>query len=111
MAVGQFLGPRGKYVYITDSGESYVITTDVTIGALTPLALDAFVSQDVIGKLPRGMKPRVVHWRSTVEGDKSKKKLICNAAGSAYNSMVGSALPVDGVNGVITGRTGERVTF
>lgn len=115
MAEGQFLGPRGSYVYTSDSGDSYVITTDATLGALTGCDLTAFnpASPGGATAAPKRFKPRGVYWKGTATGyEKARKFLICGTTDATlYDTTVGATLTIDGVAGVTTGRRGETLTF
>ena len=39
MAEGQFLGPRAAYLYVSDSGEQFVVRLDATLGDLPGIGL------------------------------------------------------------------------
>lgn len=115
MPLGQFLGPRQKYVYTMDSDVEVVLTLDATLGGLANTGLTVFdpaTPGDAVNA-PRRFKPRGVYWQGTATGfEKSRKFLVCgDPAATLYASQVSQAVTIDGVAGKTTGRRGEKLTF
>ena len=113
MAQGQFLGPKGSYIYITDNGTAYVIRRDRTLATIpgTELA-PATTATSNGGRLPQGFKPRGVYWQSFLDGQIVRKFIICGSPLSGLYDNPGSVeLTVDNVVGYTTGRKGESQEF
>ena len=113
MPQGQFLGPRKTYIYLSDGGSTYLITTDSTLGDLAGTGLTAAVGGNVgsAQTAPSRFKPRVVFWQGTLNGNIVRKKIICNRDSAFAKLTVSTTLVIDGVTGVITGRRGEKQSF
>lgn len=114
MAEGQFTGRRGKFIYVTDTGEQYVLTMDVTLAGIPGTGLAAYDGtggEKLPGK-PSRFKPRVVFWQGVLDNRTVRKQVICGTTDGALYAAEGSgALAIDGVNGITTGRRGERMTY
>ena len=114
MAEGQYTGQRGKFVYTSDTGEQYVLTMDATLAAIAGTGLtvyDPTGAEKLPGK-PSRFKPRVVFWQGVLNNRTVRKQVICGTTDGALFSADGSgALAIDGVNGITTGRRGERITY
>lgn len=115
MAEGQFLGSKSRVIYTSDADDSIILTIDddlVTSGQSLPTYNPASPPENVTGK-PNRFKPRGVYWQAT-QGDLAgaRKFLICGSPDAPlYSTNAQTALTIDGVAGVTTGRRGERVTF
>lgn len=101
------LGPRGRYVYTSDTGQDYTITTDADLA--TAAGLSAATSPEP-PPLPKGTRPRVVHVQATVGGVIRRKDLVVNADSTLYTDSR-QAVTIDGTAGQTTGRRGESVSF
>lgn len=109
MAEGQELGPKATYIYVTDSGDSYVIMrdNDLSLSSITGLVLYTEGSPD-LDNLPRGLKPRGVHWVAYSGNRLIRKFLICGTTDATLFLLKGSApVTIDGVRGFTTGKRGE----
>jgi|FLYL01.1.fsa_nt_gi hypothetical protein len=115
MAEGQFLGSKSRVVYTSDADQSIILTLDddlITAGQSLPSYDPEEPPANVSGK-PNRFKPRGVYWQAT-EGSLAgaRKFLVCGSPDAPlYRTNAGTALAIDGVAGVTTGRRGERVTF
>lgn len=110
MAEGQFLGQKATYIYVTDSNDEYVITrdNDLSLASITGLVLYTEGAPD-LDTLPRGIKPRGVHWVAVVNNRFVRKFLICGTQDATLYLLKGSApVTIDGVKGFTTGRRGEQ---
>lgn len=101
------LGPRGRYVYTTDTGVDYTIETDVDLA--TAAGLTAVGTTEPPLK-PSNIKPRVVFVQATLSGAIRRKELIVNADSPLFTDSR-QAVTIDGTAGQTTGRRGERVSF
>lgn len=115
MAFGQFLGSKSKVVYTTDSGKSIVLRVDddlVLGNSGLPTFDPANPPANATGKFPR-FKPRGVYWEATAANYEGKRKfLICGTATAGlYTPDAPTAVTVDGVAGVVTGKRGESYTL
>lgn len=110
MPEGQFLGARAAYEYISDNGNTYLLTLDATLGGITGCDLTAATTATMATTAPKGLRPRVIYWQGVLNGNIVRKKLVCNASGSLY-SDTSQALTIDGVAGSTTGRRGEKSSF
>lgn len=115
MPEGQFLGNRDSYVYTSETGALYVITTDETLGDLAGVGLDPYdpLNPGTAVAPPKRFQPRGVYWQGTAVGFTTKRKFLVCGAGDAtlYASSVRQAVTIDGVAGITTGRRGERLSF
>ena len=101
------LGPRGRYEYTSDTGNTYTIETDVdlaTAAGLTP------AGSPEAPPLPKGLSPRVVFVQATVAGRLARKNLIVNADSALYTDSR-QTVTIDGTQGTTTGRKGESLSF
>lgn len=114
MADSQFLGAKGDFIYIDDTGQKIKLKRDLDLAiANTGLAaFDPVTDTDAIGK-PLGFKPRGVWWESTANGFEGRRKfLICGTTAAAlYDSSVPVVQEIAGVAGVTTGRRGESLRY
>jgi len=114
MGLGQFTGPRSKYVYTNDFGVDIVLRLDETnvIATSGLLTYDPETDVDVIPK-PLGFKPRGVYWQATATGFEGKRKFLIAGLGTAgiYASDTPQIFSIDGVAGVTTGRRGEVQSY
>lgn len=114
MADSQFLGEKGDFIYVDDTGQEIKIKRDLDLAVLNTglTAFDPAVNTTAIGK-PLGFKPRGVWWESTEPGFEGRRKfLICGAPNAAlYASSVPVAQTIAGVAGVTTGRRGESLRY
>jgi hypothetical protein len=110
MPEGQFSGSRASYEYTSDNGTVYLLTLDETLGGLTETGLVAATQGTTGIEPPKRFNPRVVFWQGELSGRQVRKQLVCNSNGSAYVDT-STAITVDGVDGITTGRRGEKLTF
>lgn len=101
------LGPRGRYVYTTDTGRDFVVETDVDLAAAAGLSAATSPEPD---RLPSNINPRVVFVQAVVGGRTLRKNLVVNA-GSPLFTDSRKAVTIDGTAGTTTGRKGESVSF
>lgn len=111
MPEGQFSGPRGRYVYTSDSGQQYILTLDVTLAAVTGTGLSVAAPGGTIPPPPKKFKPRIVWWQGVLSGKVVRKRVVCNRPSPLYETPGASAIAIDGVDGRTTGRVGERLTY
>lgn len=113
-----FLGPKGKYLYTSDAGDTWIITRDESlagiVGAgLTPL--DPAAIPAGAGPKPSGVKLRGVWWQANDDQGLqagARKFIICGTTGGAlYASNAPQSFDIETVTGTTTGRTGEAVRF
>lgn len=110
MPEGQFTGARAAYEYISDTGNTYLLTLDATLGGIAGCDLTAATTATTATTAPKGLKPRIIYWQGTLNNKIVRKKLVANASGSLY-SDTSQALTIDGVVGSTTGRRGEKSSF
>lgn len=101
------LGPRGRYVYTSDTGVDYTIETDVDLAAAAGLTAVGTTAPTL---KPTNLKPRVVFVQATVAGRLARKELIVNDDSPLYTDAR-QAVTIDGTAGTTTGRRGERLSF
>lgn len=110
MAEGQELGPKATYIYRTDSDDDYVILRDTTLAMsnITGLYLYTEGAPD-LDNLPRGIKPRGVHWIGYDGVRLIRKFIICGLRDSPLYIVKGSSpITIDGTRGYTTGKRGEQ---
>lgn len=115
MPEGQFTGARKSYIYVADSDENYIISTDATLGDLAGTGLVAANSTNAAGLSdpPGRFKPRGVHWQGVLGGRIVRKFIITNTGDTAtlYSAGGVTALTIDGVPGNTTGHRGETQSY
>lgn len=105
---GNTLGPRGKYAYVSDTGETWNIVTDADIGAASTIpAAVAGTGQ----RKPTGAKLRGVYAQATIGGSLVRKFIPCNADAAFYDTNAPSTITIDGTAFTTTGRKGETYSF
>jgi len=107
--MASFTGSRSKYVYESDGGGNYSLLLDEELSAIAGTALVALTNQTGVTPKPQRFKPRGVYW----QGDTGQRKfLVCGTSDAAlYATSSSTALTIDGVEGRITGRVGERQSY
>lgn len=117
MPVGQFVGPKKKYVYVDDGGRNIIITRDATLGDLAGTGLvefDPATPPAGASPQPKGFELRGVYWQSNPDQTppNARKFLVCGTTdASLYDNNASQAVTVDDVVGRTTGRKGEAVSF
>lgn len=114
MPEGQYTGQRRKYVYTDDTDEKYVLTMDSTLATVAGTGLTEYNPTDAekLPGRPARFKPRVVFWQGVLNNRTVRKQIVCGTTDGALYAAEGSgALAIDGVNGITTGRRGERITY
>lgn len=116
MPEGQFTGSKARYIYVSDTGISYTLRRDETLGDIAGVGLTEYdpasPPTSFGGAKPSQLKPRGVYWEGTLGGTLRRKFLICGTTeATLYNSGARQALTIDGVAGFTTGRKGEQFTF
>lgn len=114
---GNLLGPRGRYVYVSDDLTSYAVTTDVDLaiaglgtGAGAPDAFDpANPPPNFGGRFPRGAKTRKVYVQDAA-GNRKALTAFTPSAG-LYQTNVAQQVTIDTVVFTSTGRVGETYSF
>lgn len=101
------LGPRGRYEYTSDTGQTYTIETDVDLA--TAAGLPTAGSPEAPPP-PRGFSPRVVFVQATVNGRIARKNLVVNADSPLFTDSR-QAVTIDGTAGTTTGRKGESLSY
>jgi hypothetical protein len=104
---GNTLGARAYFRYVSDSGALYNILTDVDLGTAGGL-VEATTGAPT---LPRRFRVRGVWAEGTVDGRVVRKFIPCADTAAIYDTDVSTAVTVDGVNFITTGRIGERASF
>ncbi len=104
---GHALGPKGRYLYVDDTGAQYNIFYPIALA----IAETGLVADDAHGPPPRRFRLRGV-WIESVEASPALRKfLICGVpTATAYNSNSPQPLNIDTVSFVTTGRRGERLS-
>lgn len=111
MPEGQYSGERGNYVYTSDDGSDYIISTDKTLGNIPGADLQlATAGSDAVSP-PRRFRPRIVYWQGELNDRIVRKKIICDSTSSLYQNNKSVALTIDGVAGFTTGRRGEKFSY
>lgn len=115
MPEGQFSGTRGTYIYLADNGTTkYTLTLDDTLASLAGADLTKATTGNITGvsAAPKRFKPRIVHWKGTLNSKPVTKRLVCGTTtATLYNKDVSQTLTIDGVAGSTSGRRGERMSF
>lgn len=113
---GNRLGPRNDYLYESDSGDTYIVETDVSLAiagfgaaGAAPVAYDP-ANPGTAKPAPRRFSPRIVYVQAS---DGARKAMIAfSPTASAYARTNSSSYTIDGeADWVSTGRRGEKQTF
>lgn len=117
MAEGQFLGPKGKFVYTADDGRLFLMRMDISL-VLSNSGLEAYdpATHAAAQNAPKRFKPRVVFWRGTLTSGaitrNVAKALVCGKnSATLYTYTSPLSITIDGVDGATTGRRGEKLSF
>jgi len=114
---GNLQGPRAKYVYESDDGNTYVVTTDQDLAVAGLGAADAAPEEfdpstppaNFRGQFPRGADLRRVFCQ---DASGNRKQLIAfDLTADLYATTLPQDVVVDTVTFTTTGRKGERITF
>lgn len=102
---GNRLGPRGVFVYGSDSGLSYKVRTDSDNAAA-----GGFVAATNEDDLPRGMRMRYLNCQIVTGGRTYRKRLYCAQPNDVpYTNNTGTTVTIDGAAWTITGKVGEKL--
>lgn len=113
---GNRLGERGRYLYESDGGDTYIVETDTSLaiagfgaGTAAPVAYDPESPGDA-QPAPKRFSPRVVYVQAS---DGARKAMIAfDATASAYARTNSASYTIDTETGwVSTGRRGEKQSF
>lgn len=117
MATGAFSGRRGQYIYTSDEGDKYVLTTSKFLGDLTDNGLVLYNPTSAVHQgypdLPRRFRPRIAFWKATNSPPyEATKRIICGTNNcNIFKLKSKGALTIDTQQGVITGKKGEARTY
>lgn len=111
MGLGQFTGPRKTYEYVSDSGTSFFLSLDSTLGDLTEVDLTEATEETEAQNKPTRFEPRAVYWQGEIDGRIVRKRLVCGSDSALYASNKSEKLTIDDVEGKTTGRVGEKFSF
>lgn len=106
---GNVLGPRGTYVYETNTGVSFNMSLDRSVSDAVGNALSQNGALPVAtsgGTIP--FSPRYILVRSADEPSKRKKIVIGDPANSLYASAAAASVTINGEVFNVTGRVGEK---
>jgi hypothetical protein len=103
---GQTLGPRAFYQYTNDAATNYSLLLDETTAEAAGLT-----KNDTFPNKPLKFKPRGVYIEATIDGNKVRKFLVCQANSPLYNKNVTSEVTIEGEVFDTTGRRGESLSF
>lgn len=105
---GNRLGPRGRFQYVSDTGDIYNIETDVdlaTAGGLSVAVAGAGQAP------PKRFSPRGVYCQSNTGGILARRFVICDADFASYATTASTNITIDGEVFATTGRKGESLSF
>ncbi len=111
MPEGQYSGRRGNYVYTSDDGSDYIISTDRTLGSIPGADLQLATGGSDAVSPPKRFRPRIVYWQGELNDRIVRKKIICDNTSSLYQDNNSVTLTIDGVAGFTTGRRGEKFSY
>lgn len=103
----QFLGDRGTFIYTDDAGTQYYTYRDASLHSQAGTLATEYDGEDITG-LPRNLEPRAVFWQ---DEDGRRKTIPCDADFSGYTTNQKTELEIDGFNGQIVGRRGEKYNY
>lgn len=112
------LGAKVDYVYTSDDGNTYSLTTDENLAIAGLGAADAAPVEfdpnnepaNFRGPVPKKFRPRVVFAEADLDG--ARKELVAfDPTSELYQTSSRVAVTVDGEPGVTTGRRGEKLSF
>jgi hypothetical protein len=107
--VGNRLGPRGTFVYTSDSLIDYNITLDRSVA----LAVGNTLSTDATLPIVRASGRRPIEPRSLLlalvsDPTITKKAIVSEADNTLFAADGASTVTINGVSWVVTGRVGEK---
>lgn len=109
--VGNRLGPRAVYVYVTDGGTSFNILLDKSVA-------DAVGNLESTTNLPtlrasgrRPIQPRYILLSLVSDPSITKKAIICDVDLPFYDRDSAGTVTINSVPWNITGRVGEKASY
>lgn len=111
MPEGQFTGDKSVYLYTGDSGATYLLQLDSTLGDLAGCGLQKANTSSAGSPAPKRFKPRGVYWQGKLNDKIRRKFLVCAANSVLYQADRAQDVTIDGVSGSTTGRIGEKMTY
>lgn len=103
---GQTLGTRSYYLYTNDAGTNYSVLLDDDIATAGGLTKD-----DSNPNKPDRFKLRGVYIEATVDNNKVRKFIPCQADSTLYDTDTTSNVTIDTTTFASTGRRGETLSF
>lgn len=109
-SVGNLLGQRGTFVYVTDAGDSINFSQDrsVGLGVGNALATTSERPQSVNDKYLRG---RYVLMQADDDPTVKKRVVVGNPASALFSASASTTVIINSRLFVITGRVGEQVSY
>lgn len=107
--VGNRLGPRKTFVYISDGSINYNMVLDESVATAlgnTPSTNSAFPRLYV--SVGDDIQPRYVVMQLKADPSVKKSAVICDYTNSLFLSSVASEVSINGVVWVVTARVGEK---
>lgn len=109
--VGNRLGPRAVFTYVTDGGTSYNIQLDESVG-------NAVGNDESSTNLPvirasgrKPFQPRYILLALDSDPTITKTAIICDVANALFARDAAGDVTINGVAWNITGRVGEKASF
>lgn len=108
-AVGNRLGPRGTFVYESDTGVSYNISLDRSVSEGVNNVLSTNGNLPVLRASQRfPLCPRYILLVLESDFSVTKKVIIGDIENGLFQSNAPSVVAINGVNWIVTTRAGER---
>ena len=107
--VGNRLGPRGTYLYVSDSSVSYNVSLDDSVATAIGNTLSTNAAFPVLKATQRRpISPRYVLLQLQSDPAVSKRVIVGDVDNALWTSSAASTVTINGVAYTITGRVGER---
>lgn len=109
--VGNLLGPRAVFVYVTDGGTSYNIQLDDSVSSAIGNAESSTDLPVIRASGRKPFQPRYLLLSLDSNPTVKKTAIVCAVANPLFASDTSGSVTINGVAWSITGRVGEKASF
>lgn len=109
--VGNRLGPRAVYVYVTDGGTSFNIQLDKSVASAVGNIESTTNLPTLRASGRKPIQPRYILLSLVSDPTVTKRAIICDASLPLYDRDSGGTVTINSVPWNVTGRVGEKASY
>lgn len=109
--VGNRLGPRGVFVYVTDGGTSFNIQLDLSVAEAVGNIQSTTNLPTLRASGRKPIQPRYILLTLVSDPTITKRAIICDVSLPLYDRDSGGTVTINSVAWNVTGRVGEKASY